>query len=360
MDGATLIFPATTQAALDEAAVLREHGVRVVLAASVPPDVLRTANPEWILLPYVSDPGFPTALRRLVDQHGIARISAPVQSAHRFLAELLADGDWPVRLIGQSPVEAAVAAHVDLMESAAQAGALVEAIASPQSGITEEQLAALLRTAGAIYGESAPAKLAALAGIFATAPQGDVVEIGALLGRSTATLALLAAWHRTGTVLAIDPWNSGDPVRRDAPGYVTRMNGSWADADMEAMFRVNMMGVATAPFGCLAMPSSAARPTYGPGETVNGPLGPATLRGRIAVLHIDGNHDEDVVLGDCRDWVPQLEPSGWLVLDDYRWAHGIGPRRAGDLVLTRNADRIARAFVVAGALFVQFSDRPVA
>jgi hypothetical protein len=44
-------------------------------------------------------------------------------------------------------------------------------------------------------------------------------------------------------------------------------------------------------------------------------------------------------------------PGGWLILDDYEWAHGDGPRRAGDELLD---DRMAKCFVAGGALFIKF------
>ena len=46
---------------------------------------------------------------------------------------------------------------------------------------------------------------------------------------------------------------------------------------------------------------------------------------RIAVIHIDGNHDHDCCRRDCELWLTRLAPQVWLILDDYLWAHGDGP-----------------------------------
>ena len=44
---------------------------------------------------------------------------------------------------------------------------------------------------------------------------------------------------------------------------------------------------------------------------------------------------------------------GWIVIDDYTWPFGDGPRRVGDEFLAANRDRISAAFVMGGALFIR-------
>jgi hypothetical protein len=75
---------------------------------------------------------------------------------------------------------------------------------------------------------------------------------------------------------------------------------------------------------------------------------------RIAILHIDANHDYDAVRNDCDLWLRRLLPGAWLILDDYVWSHGDGPLRVGNELIEEYAERIERAFVCGKALFMKF------
>ncbi len=46
-------------------------------------------------------------------------------------------------------------------------------------------------------------------------------------------------------------------------------------------------------------------------------------------------------------------PGGWVVMDDYLWPFGDGPRQVGDELLDAWGDEVATAFVSGTALFVQ-------
>ena len=83
-------------------------------------------------------------------------------------------------------------------------------------------------------------------------------------------------------------------------------------------------------------------------------FGTVTYKGQIAVLHIDGNHDYEKVALDCELWLTLLHMDGWLILDDYLWAHGDGPYRVGNAILKDKAASIAQSFVCGKALFVKF------
>jgi hypothetical protein len=75
--------------------------------------------------------------------------------------------------------------------------------------------------------------------------------------------------------------------------------------------------------------------------------------GRIALLHIDGNHDAPCAAEDVALWSPLVPPGGWVVIDDYCWRYGDGPKRAGDALLGHWGDGVARAYVTGDCLFVQ-------
>jgi hypothetical protein len=75
--------------------------------------------------------------------------------------------------------------------------------------------------------------------------------------------------------------------------------------------------------------------------------------GRIALLHIDGNHDAASAEEDVSLWSPLVAPGGWVAIDDYTWRYGDGPKLAGDALLARWGDDVACAYVAGGCLFVQ-------
>ena len=85
------------------------------------------------------------------------------------------------------------------------------------------------------------------------------------------------------------------------------------------------------------------------------PFGTLVFGGEIALLHIDGNHDEASVALDVSLWTRHVRSGGWLVLDDYVWQHGDGPARVGDALLRELGDKAACSFVAGKALFVRMA-----
>ena len=73
----------------------------------------------------------------------------------------------------------------------------------------------------------------------------------------------------------------------------------------------------------------------------------------IAFLHIDGNHHFDEVSKDIALWEPHVCIGGWVAIDDYLWAFGDGPKRAGDLLLA--SKRFDLAFVMGDTLYMRKS-----
>ena len=118
---------------------------------------------------------------------------------------------------------------------------------------------------------------------------------------------------------------------------------------------VNMIPFRTDDHAHLRMASENAFKVCAQGEAILSPMGERiAYSGKIAVIHIDGNHDYDCVKKDCELWLSRMLPSAWLILDDYIWAHGDGPYRAGNELLRDQPDRIGCAFVCGKALFVRF------
>ena len=351
---ATLIFPCCVPAGLAYADAARQRGEAVVAASSLAYDETASRYETWFQLPNVYDPSFVARLNEAVARYGIEQIYAPVSSAHWKLGRLAAAGEIGVRVVGDMPILRHAQDHAALMEQASLRLAQVRQISGGGSTLGLFEVASVLRRSMGFFGESDETKIAAMMAIFASAPQGDVVEIGVLTGRSATVLEMLAKRHGTGAVLAIDPWSYAHSVQRDTPADLQEMVDVWDARVPFETFLVELLPIARpGAFNYLPMTASAALPVWRAGHVTSPEFGKTRYSGRIAVLHIDGNHDEPAVAEDVALWWPQLCPGGWLILDDYFWLHGQGPRLVGDRLLTDEAAVIARAFVCGRALFVQ-------
>ena len=352
----TLIFPCCVPDAIAYGEAAQARGEAVIAASSLAYDSTAQHFPGWFRLPSVYEPGFPAALDVAVRRHGITRIFAAVSGAHWVLQGLIRERQLPLTLLGEMPVVQHARAHADLMARATAAHALLTAIAPAGAPLTRLDVAATLRNVMGFFGESNEEKIAAIMAIFAEAPRGDVVEIGVLTGRSASVLEMMARRHGTGAVLAIDPWSYEHSVQRESPAELQRMVDVWdANVPFET-FLVQLLPIArSGSFNYLRMTGTAAHAHYAAGAVpASAEFGAVRYSGRIAVLHIDGNHDHAAVLEDTRLWLPHLLPGAWLVLDDYVWMHGDGPQRVGDALLAERGADIRRAFVCGKALFVQF------
>lgn len=350
----TLIFPSSTQDAQTYCRRAIADGHEVVAASSLRYDESAADFETWIYLPPIHDPTFTDRFIAALEQHEVARIYSSAAAVQAHLQQLIEDLRLDVTLLTDSPVAQQLAAYRELQRKATAAESMIRAIAGDRSTLSPSDIAAMLRQAATIYGETSESKIVAMMGIFATAPKGDVVEVGSLMGKSAFVLAYLARHYDVGPVLTADPYDSGAAVQHDAPEVVRRLTAAWDFELLADSFLINLLPVAGPQFGHLRMRSADAYRHYATSRKVVTPgFGETEYSGRIAVIHIDGNHDYASVDEDCRLWLTRLTPYGWLILDDYVWLHDDGPRRVGDALLDRKAGQINCAFVCGQALFVQ-------
>lgn len=358
---AVLVFPVTTPDAREFLAQCQREGRRALAAgitAEPPPGVRDVAYRQ---LPSIHADSFPGAFEALVEAEGVGAVYAAVASVHAGLVRLIATGKTSVRLVNDPPIRRQVRLLDEREALAASLRPLERAIADGLPGLGEIELLAYFAATMGIYGESGPTKLAALAGIAASAVKGDVVEIGCLMGRSTAALRLLARHFGIGPVITVDPWSRVHALQTETPAVVqVDMIDQWDYDQLARAFFTHQMALGTTDFAHMRMPSADGFDRYAAAETLDTPgFHPVQPGGRIALLHIDGNHDFVECARDWSMWGRYLGAGSWLILDDYVWAHGDGPRRVGDALLRAEADRIDRAFVCDQALFVRFTDRPM-
>jgi hypothetical protein len=352
----TLVFPSVLPESARYADAAREHGVRTVGASSLEQDPNARRFDDWAFLPLISDPSFFDALELLIIEHGIGAIYTPHAPSFHLFEHQLPSRLPGVRLLGVGPFKRQMAAVRESFDAAAAGRLGIERFAGQRIPMWPAALAGLLAQADRLYGECSQQKILALCAIFADAPVGDVVEIGALYGKSTYVLNRLALSFKVGATLAVDPWNLDLSVQIDAPLNIQQASGGWDWEVVYQGFLLNMLGCSAPPFNYLRATSVDANAHYKDSRIVTSPeFGATTYTGQISVLHIDGNHDESSVDQDLRTWSPQLMPGGWIVFDDYYWPHGNGPRQIADRTLAEYGERVTRHFVGGGAMFIKVS-----
>jgi len=356
---ATLIFPAVNRLATDYWRTARLVGEPVVLAASVAGDATSFDGQAVLRLPMVHEAGFGSEFLALIRKHAISRIFCPVASVYSHLQTWLPAHGLTVELLGDSPIRRQVKQHGELMAQARSLRSWMSSCAAGAEVLPEIEVAGLLRQAALVYGESSDEKLAAMIAIAASAPAGDLVEIGALMGRTALVLLYLARRYHIGSLLTVDPWQAVHAIHHDSPANIGRLVDEWDYELLAEAFFVNLAPWSGNDHAHLRMPSVQAFAVYSDGlpiatrESVVVPFSR-----RIAILHVDGNHDHAAVKQDCELWVSRLLPGGWLILDDYQWAHGDGPRRVGNELLEACSQRIERAFVCGKAMFIKLGAEP--
>lgn len=352
-----LVFPAGYGDGPQVAQLARTLGLDVIGASSVAGDPAAADHQTWLTLPHVSDAAFDSALSRAIEAHGIGRIHASHYAAWFYLKDALPRLAPQVALsLGRSNFDlqadyAALRRTVDKAPAIPELAKATEPAPAPSLAAR----AGMLRAAMAIPGESYEPKLLALIEVGRHIPKGDIVEIGCLFGRTAALLAMLAQAFDLGNILCIDPWSAGETNQGNARLQAASVDFAWDS--YHQIFEINVAPFAAGRLNYIHAASTKAAPLYGPSCVVETEaFGRSTYEGRIALLHIDGNHEYEHALADARDWIPHVRPGGWIVLDDYHWDWGDGPRRVGDAFLRDEAVRVRCAFVAGGALFIQLKD----
>ncbi len=351
-----LVFPSALETAAAFAREAAQWGHRVVGASSLEIDPNAGLFDVWDRLPFIGDAAFFDALGALVAREQITTLFTPHAPTFHLLQQTLPKHLPGLELMGQGPFQR----QMDRVASALAAGdlALVRAgdYGQQPSPLPREFLAGLLSQVETIHGECSREKILAICGVLPFAPKGDIVEIGALFGKSSYVLNRVGAFCGIGATLCVDPWDLDQSVQTDAPTHIQEASGGWDWDVVYSGFLTAMLAASAPPFNYLRMNSRRAREQYGAGRSVTSrEFGTTPIAGVVAVLHIDGNHDEAAVAEDFALWGPLVGPGGWVIFDDYNWPHGDGPRRVADRAIAEYDSRVARNFVAGGAMFVNLT-----
>tara|TARA_R110001592_G_scaffold211547_1_gene463421 strand:- start:14829 stop:16031 length:1203 start_codon:yes stop_codon:yes gene_type:complete len=220
------------------------------------------------------------------------------------------------------------------------------------------QYASLHKQFTNITGQCDVLKLLALVHISRLIPEGDLVEIGSFSGRSAFGIAWLAQKYRIGSLVCIDPWSHEKIEDQGEQSKI--LNSKLVEGgdliDFDKIFSSYIGAVSLLDnVGFIRDISENAVTSYieasQKGVLINTELGEVDISGEIAMLHIDGNHRYDYVCKDIEAWEPLVKPGGWVLLDDYVWAFGDGPKKAGDELL--HSGKFDFGFTMSDTLFLR-------
>ncbi len=351
----TLIMCSSMPDALHYAREAAGRGERVIATSSLKYDEGAKDYEIWEWLPSVYEDGFLAALDDMITRHGITQVYCPNNIAYLTLLQLRDRGKFNLPLLGMPPIATQVQSQKRLIEEAIDTQEFIRHIAV-NCPLPAFRIASILRQTELTFGESNPSKLAAMMAVFSHAPKGDVVEIGSYWGKTAVALTMMAQYFHTGAVLCVDPWDSQEGIQKDSPALMQSMPSVIDWETVFSGFIVHTAAVATkGQFNYIRSPSIQAETTYRRNPIIHSEqFGTVKYTGKIALIHIDGNHDYSAVKADFESWRPHVAPGGWIILDDYVWLHGDGPRKLGDEVMQREA--LQYSFTAGKALFLQLAD----
>mgnify|MGYP001801439377 CR=1 FL=1 len=162
----------------------------------------------------------------------------------------------------------------------------------------------------------------------ATQPE-KIVEIGVYGGASLLPMAAGLAENGKGMIYGVDPWNAEASLQ-----YQTSENYSfWSQVDHPRLlayleYKIGELGLRD-HIRLIRATSQEAAPIE-----------------EIDILHIDGNHSEEISFADVVKWAPLVKKgSGWIVFDDLDWSDG-GRRTTMRAVryLDEHCQRVAEYF----------------
>ena len=354
-----LVFPLDMDASWPLVRAARAIGVRTIGASSASSAPDGVAVDAFVRLPFVTDPAFAAALRAVVREHGVTTVHTAHEGVWRRLHQLLSEpaDDGRFALCGPDPF-AAIRERFRLPQAwgaAMSASRMAEWIGEGplREPLPELAAAALHELVFNTPGQTDQDKLAALCEIARVLPDGDMVEIGSLYGRSALALGFLARSQRIGNLICVDPWHL-DEIEAQGAGAALLTEGL-ADTDPESIYRIFLLKTCIlGNVGAIRRASVPAFELYCAARragALHSDLGTIALSAQLSLLHVDGNHRYEHVRQDIALWSACLAPGGWLLVDDYVWAFGDGPRRVGDELLVSGL--YDNAFVAGDTLFLR-------
>ncbi|MCG8670722.1 MAG: class I SAM-dependent methyltransferase [Pseudomonadales bacterium] len=362
-----LVFPLDIDSNKQFIEVANSLGIDVIGASSCMHGPQGFEVSEFIKLPFITEPDFEASFSRVLDNCNITHVHAPHTGVWTLLKKLKAENAsfQQFKLCGPSPYQAHWLQFSSSYEWAQHLiqESFVDKLELDESVDIKEPLktghyAALHKQFLSIPGQCDDLKLIAFAHIARVLPKGDLIEIGSLSGRSAFAIAWLAQRYNIGNLISIDPWSNEKTEDQGEQAAIlnSELEQNTDIIDFNRVFHGYVASVGLLDnVGYIRNVSAKAIESYRQAiseKQLNSPeLGKVEIKGQISMLHIDGNHRYDHVCTDIATWEPYVSPGGWVLLDDYVWAFGDGPKRAGDELL--NTGNFDIAFSMSDTLFLR-------
>lgn len=351
-----LVFPLNVDSNLDFIKAAKQLGFKIIGASSVNLRKMFDCFDSYEYLPYITDSDFERCFYGVLNRYNITHIF----SAH--------DGVWayfdslPIRsiLCNPSPFRASLdkaAISAGWAKQAADQFFIEDVISDNcivNNKISTHQYAWLHKLFLSIPGQTDEDKLYILSEIMRVALSGDIVEIGVLYGKSALSIAALSAFYNIGSVICVDPWCNESATDQGESAKVLTVN-NYA-LDLEAVYTsFATEAVGHSNVGYIRKSSAHAVNYYIKASRVgflsSRYLNDIPIKGEISILHIDGNHSYENVKKDIQLWFPYVISGGWVLLDDYVWVFGDGPKVAGDELI--RSSMIDLSFVSGDTLYLR-------
>lgn len=134
------------------------------------------------------------------------------------------------------------------------------------------------------------------------------VEVGVFGGSSIYPTASALKFLDQGVVYAIDPWSAPDCLKGytpDNPNYQW-----WNSIDLERIYLdfLKMLNCFQLSPYCVVMRTTGLNAID------------QFTDESIDILHIDGNHTEEMALNDAKLYLPKVKKGGYIWFDDVNWA----------------------------------------
>lgn len=341
-----LVFPTDCSIDHELYTFLTKAGVSVVGASSSKGQIFWGQETEY--LPYITDESFSETLQRLIDAKGISHIYTAHAGVWGLLERYISNNTITkdIALCSEFPFDLEWKKFANHADWGAAAKSRLEKSAA--GGLfRKDELIALCKQYNDIPGQSDNLKLESLINITPSVPDGDWVEIGCLYGRSSFALGFLAKKFCGSNLVCVDPWDAEKIPDQQGKAEILDQQGKQINYEqIFQMFRSSIgllenvtyiQGLSEEAIGRYLM------------RDLDGP--DLNLTHSIAFLHIDGSHHFDEVTKDIKLWEPHVRVGGWIAVDDYLWAFGDGPKRAGDNLL--QTGRFDIAYVAGDTLYMR-------
>lgn len=350
-----LVFPAGMPRAIEFMERANADGQKVIGASSLHHDPSRALYPDWAYLPFVTSSEFLDSLKSVITENNIGGIYTPNPVVWDHLKRQLPETFPGVTLINSSPIDEETKPHKKALDFGEHVSKHPIELASgipSKLPVSPIEISSLFLHANTIPGMCDQEKIHALCEIFRHSTEGDIVEIGSWWGKSAFVLAQLSKYYKVGNLLCVDPWANENLIQNDEKGLVDQVDVNAEEA--LTVFQLNLLPYANGAVNYLRYPSVDAAERFKKGGNITTPVfGETEYKREIAILHIDGNHSYENANADLQSWKDLVVSGGWIIIDDYIWPYGDGPKLVGDEFVKQQKDNIACAFVMGSALFVQ-------